>query len=354
MLKKRSVKAVVDRKLLFNPKGSDSKEERRIIKGNSTNIFNLNNAKYHWANNLYRVMMGNFWIPEKVDLTADKNDYANLTDDEREAYDGILSFLIFLDSIQTNNIPNVSDHITAPEVNLVLSIQTFQEAIHSQSYQYIIESILPKEKRNVIYDRWRDDEVLFERNKYIAEVYQDFIDNPSDHTFSKVLIADYLLEAIYFYNGFNFFYLLASRNKMMGTSDVIRLINRDELSHVVLFQNVIREVLNENPEFFLEDEIYKMFREAVEQEINWTNHIIGNRVLGITVETTEAYTKWLANERIRSLGLKPIYEGFNSNPYKHLDKFADTEGKGEVKANFFEGSVTSYNMSSAVEGWDDF
>jgi ribonucleoside-diphosphate reductase beta chain len=352
-MKKRSVKAVVDRKKLFNPLGDDSLSKRRVIKGDSTNIFNLNNVKYQWANQLYRTMMGNFWIPEKIDLTQDKNDYKNLTDQEKEAYDGILSFLIFLDSIQTNNIPNVCDYITAPEINLILSIQTFQEAIHSQSYQYIIESILPKEIRNSIYDKWREDKILFERNKYIAEMYQKFLEEPNDKNFSKVIIADYLLEAIYFYNGFNFFYLLASRNRMMGTSDVIRLINRDELSHVVIFQHLLKEIRNENPDFFNDEEIYSMFRKAVEQEINWTNHIIGNQILGITEETTEQYTKWLANERLRSIGLKPIYEGFNKNPYKHLTKFADTEGEGNVKANFFEGTVTSYNMSSSIDGWDE-
>lgn len=352
-MKKRSVKAVVDRKKLFNPLGDDSLSRRRVIKGDSTNIFNLNNVKYQWANQLYRTMMGNFWIPEKIDLTQDKNDYKNLTDQEKEAYDGILSFLIFLDSIQTNNIPNVCDYITAPEINLILSIQTFQEAIHSQSYQYIIESILPKEIRNSIYDKWREDKILFERNKYIAEMYQKFLEEPNDKNFSKVIIADYLLEAIYFYNGFNFFYLLASRNRMMGTSDVIRLINRDELSHVVIFQHLLKEIRNENPDFFNDEEIYSMFRKAVEQEINWTNHIIGNQILGITEETTEQYTKWLANERLRSIGLKPIYEGFNKNPYKHLTKFADTEGEGNVKANFFEGTVTSYNMSSSIDGWDE-
>lgn len=343
----------MDRKKLFNPLGDDSLSKRRVIKGDSTNIFNLNNVKYQWANQLYRTMMGNFWIPEKIDLTQDKNDYKNLTDQEKEAYDGILSFLIFLDSIQTNNIPNVCDYITAPEINLILSIQTFQEAIHSQSYQYIIESILPKEIRNSIYDKWREDKILFERNKYIAEMYQKFLEEPNDKNFSKVIIADYLLEAIYFYNGFNFFYLLASRNRMMGTSDVIRLINRDELSHVVIFQHLLKEIRNENPDFFNDEEIYSMFRKAVEQEINWTNHIIGNQILGITEETAEQYTKWLANERLRSIGLKPIYEGFNKNPYKHLTKFADTEGEGNVKANFFEGTVTSYNMSSSIDGWDE-
>ena len=353
-MRKRSVKVVVDRKKLFNPLGDDSLIQRKIIKGDTTNLFNLNNVKYQWGNQLYRTMMGNFWIPEKIDLTQDKNDYSNLTEAEKEAYDGILSFLIFLDSIQTNNIPNISDYITAPEVNLVLSIQTFQEAIHSQSYQYIIESILPKETRNSIYDKWREDKVLFERNSYIAEIYQKFLETPNDENFARVIIADYLLEAIYFYNGFNFFYLLASRNRMMGTSDIIRLINRDELSHVVLFQNMLREIRNENPNFFDENIIYEMFKKAVEQEINWTNHIIGDRVLGVTKESTEAYTKWLANERLRSIGLKPLYDGFDRNPYKHLSKFADTEGEGNVKANFFEGTVTSYNMSSSVEGWDEF
>ncbi|MGL5353778.1 MAG: ribonucleotide-diphosphate reductase subunit beta, partial [Clostridium sp.] len=334
--------------------GDDSLSERKVIKGDSTNIFNLNNVKYGWANQLYRSMMGNFWIPEKIDLTQDKNDYENLTDEESAAYDGILSFLIFLDSIQTNNIPNVSDYITAPEINLILSIQTFQEAIHSQSYQYIIESILPKETRNSIYDKWREDEVLFKRNSYIAEIYQNFLENPSDSNFSKVIIADYLLESIYFYNGFNFFYLLASRNRMMGTSDIIKLINRDELSHVVIFGQIIKEIKNENPGFFEDELVYDMFRRAVEEEIAWTNHIIGNGILGITENTTEKYTKWLANERLKAIGLKEIYEGFDKNPYRHLEKFADTEGEGNVKANFFEGSVTSYNMSSSIDGWDEF
>lgn len=100
-------------------------------------------------------------------------------------------------------------------MNLLLAIQTFQEAIHSQSYQYIIESILPKQSRDLIYDKWRDDKVLFERNSFIAKIYQDFIDEQSDENFAKVIIANYLLESLYFYNGFNFFYLLASRNKMV-------------------------------------------------------------------------------------------------------------------------------------------
>lgn len=88
---------------------------------------------------------------------------------------------------------------------MILAIQTYQEAVHSQSYAYIIESIIPVEKRAEIYEKWREDKVLLERNKYIAEIYQRFIDDRNDVNFARVLIANYLLEGVYFYNGFNFF-----------------------------------------------------------------------------------------------------------------------------------------------------
>ena len=116
---------------------------------------------------------------------------------------------------------------------------------------------------------------------------------------------------------------------------------------------MINEIKQENTDYFSEKEIYEMFEVAVDQEIKWSKHIIGKKILGVTEKTIEEYTKWLANERLRSLGLTELYEGYNKNPYKHLEKLADTEGEGNVKANFFEGNVTSYNMSSSIEGWDE-
>lgn len=339
-------------KKLFNPKGNDDVSLRQIIGGESTNLFNLNNTKYTWANKLYKSMMENFWIPEKVDLTSDIQDYNKLTDPEKRGYDGILSFLVFLDSIQTNNIPKISEYVTAPEVNLILAIQTYQEAIHSQSYAYLIESLIPKDKRDDIYEFWRDDHVLFDRISFIAKIYQDFHDNQTPINFAKSLIANFLLESVYFYNGFNFFYLLSSRNLMPGSADIIRYINRDELTHVVLFKEIIGVLNKEIPDLITEELVHPMFKTAVQQEIEWTNHIIGNDILGITKESTEQYTKYIANLRLKSLGFSKLYQGYDNNPYSHLERIADTEGNGDVKANFFESTVTSYNQSSVISGWD--
>lgn len=239
-------------------------------------MFNLNDVKYNRAKGMYTVMIGNFWIPEKVSgLGEDSAEYqAKLTDAERKAYDGILSFLIFLDSIQTVNLPNFSDYITAPEVNLLLSIQTYQEAIHSQSYATILETVVDAEKRKEIYYFWRDDKTLLERNEYIGSLYQAFIDEPTDKHFFQGIVANFLLEGLYFYNGFAFFDTLADHQKMRATQRMINYIRRDELTHVTLFANILKEIKKEYPDMWDEQLIIEMFEVAVEQEIKWSHHIL--------------------------------------------------------------------------------
>lgn len=267
--------------LLFNPAGNDDVSARTIIKANTTGLFNLNAVKYSWAKSLYQVMIGNFWVPEKVSgLKDDQRDFqSSLSPEEQRAYKGILSFLIFLDSIQTVNLPHLSDYITAPEVNLLLSIQAYQEAIHSQSYATILESVVSAEERDEIYYFWRSDSILLERNEYIGSIYQNFMDSPSDESLFRALIANFLLEGLYFYNGFAFFDTLVDMMKMPATGRMIAYIRRDELTHVTLFANIIREIKKEFPEVYRESVVIDMAKTAVEQEIVWSNHILGNKIM---------------------------------------------------------------------------
>lgn len=342
----------MEKNKIFNPAGDDNKSNRTIIKGSTTGLFNLNETKYNWAKSLYQVMVGNFWLPEKVSwLWEDANQLSSLSEDEQRAYKWILSFLIFLDSIQTVNLPNFSEYITAPEVNLILSIQAYQEAIHSQSYATILESVVPENQRNDIYYFWKEDEHLKKRNEFIGWIYQKFIDEPNDENFFKWLVANFLLESIYFYNGFAFFDTLASQGKMVATDRMINYIRRDELTHVTIFANIIKEVKREFPSIYNEQVIIDMMKEAVEQEISWTNHIIWGKIVGMNEKNVENYTKHLADIRLKMLGLSPIYN-IKDNPYKHLDIIQDQNSE---KGNFFESTVTNYVQSSWMKGsWEDF
>lgn len=174
---------------LFNPNGDTDLRLRRMIGGNTTNLNDFNNVKYDWTSNWYRQAMNNFWIPEEINLSQDVKDYAHLEKAERKAYDKILSFLVFLDSLQSNNLPCISEYITANEVNLCLHIQAFQECVHSQSYSYMLDSICSPEERNAILYQWKTDDHLLRRNTFIGECYNEFHNHQDKMFLMKALTA---------------------------------------------------------------------------------------------------------------------------------------------------------------------
>jgi len=158
------------------------------------------------------------------------------------------------------------------------------------------------------------------------------------------------LEGLYFYNGFAFFDTLADHQKMKATDRMINYIRRDELTHVTMFTYIIKELQKEFPDMVKKEIIYDMFRNAVDQEIKWSQFILGNNIIGINHQTTETYTKWLANNRLSLIGLEPLYPEITENPYKHLERLQDNNSE---KSNFFESTVTNYTQSSSMKGnWD--
>lgn len=332
-------------KKIFDEFGDDSTTSRQMINGSATGILNLNSVKYQWAPKLYKIMVNNFWIPEKISLVDDKVTIKELTKDEMEAFKNTISFLIALDSMQVSNLPNLADYITAPEVGGLFTIQAFQELIHSQSYQYLLQELFPNTEREEIYNHWRNNPLLLKRNKFIAGQYQKFIDSKTIENFKTAIAANFALESIYFYNGFQFFYQLAARNKVANVAKMIKYIENDEVTHVNMFANIIREVFDindENDRKILLDNIIQ----AAEQEIEWGKDIYGDRILGISQDSTENYVKYLVNQRTKLLGLGVAFKGYTKNPYEYLN--------AEKRENFFETKVTEYSRSEAVDGWDDF
>ncbi len=219
------------RKLIFNPEGDRDAAKRKIIFGNPTNIIELNNIKYGWAFELYKTMgFSNFWIPEEIPMMEDRKQYERvLSDYERRAYELVLSFLIALDSFQVDMLKDFARMITSPEIEMAITAQEFQESVHAYSYQFILESVVDPIKADEIYNYWREDERLLERNKVVAEVYNEFIKKPTEENFVKAVIGNYILESLYFYSGFAFFYTLGRQGKMTNTVQQIKYINRDEL-----------------------------------------------------------------------------------------------------------------------------
>jgi ribonucleoside-diphosphate reductase beta chain len=192
--------------------------------------------------------------------------------------------------------------------------------------------------------------MLKTKNDAIAKIYQELSSNPNDKNIIKAMFANHILEGIYFYSGFTYLYTLARSGKMLGSAQMIRFIQRDEVTHLVLFQNMIRTVKREHPEVFTEafnEEIYTMFREAVELESSWGKYITQGQILGLTNDIIEQYIQYLADERLHAVGMKKIYNV--EHPIKWVDNFSKFN---DQKTNFFEGNVTNYSKGSL--NFDDF
>ena len=338
----------ITKKPLFNEFGDTEVSKKKIINGNTTNLNDFNNMKYNWVSDWYRQSMNNFWIPEEINLSQDLKDYQKLSNEERTAYDKILSFLIFLDSIQTANLANINNYITASEVNLCLTIQAFQEAVHSQSYSYMLDTICSPEKRNEILYQWKNDKVLLERNKFIGDLYNEFLEKPTGKNLIKTIMANYILEGIYFYSGFMFFYNLERNGKMPGSAQEIRYINRDENTHLWLFRNILKELKQEESEMFTEElvaELRDMMKTGVENEIAWGHYVIGDSIQGINKKLIEDYIKYLGNLRLKAIGMEPLYDGYEENPAAWVDALADANS---VKTDFFEAKSTAYAKAGTL------
>lgn len=343
--------AILTKKPLFNPEGDTQVNMRRMIGGSTTNLNDFNNLRYAWVSDWYRQAMNNFWIPEEINLSPDVKDYPKLNKAERLAFNKILSFLIFLDSIQTANLPAIGEYITANEVNLCLTIQSFQECVHSQSYSYMLDTICSPDERNDILYQWKSDEHLLARNTFIGDLYNAFQTDKDDFTLLKVLVANYILEGIYFYSGFMFFYNLGRNGKMPGSVQEIRYINRDENTHLWLFRNILLELKKEQPELFTKertDYLREMVLEGVRQEIAWGKYVIGESIPGLNSAMVTDYIKYLGNLRCLGLCFEPLFEGFDREP-KSMSWVSQYANANMVKTDFFEAKSTAYAKSTALK-----
>ena len=222
--------------------------------------------------------------------------------------------------------------------------------MHSQSYSYMLDTICsPDERMDILY-QWKTDDRLLKRNTFIGDCYNLFQEKKDPGTLLKVMMANYILEGIYFYSGFMFFYNLARNGRMPGSAQEIRYINRDENTHLWLFRSIILELQNECPELFDEKmvkELSELLMEGVRQEIAWGHYVIGDNIPGLTRDMVSDYIQYLGNLRWTSLGYEALYPGHESEP-ESMEWVSQYSNANMVKTDFFEAKSTAYAKSTAL------
>ncbi|MET3695747.1 ribonucleoside-diphosphate reductase beta chain [Bacillus oleivorans] len=324
-----------------------------IINGRSSNVLNWDDVRFPWAYPKYKTMLANFWTPFEINMSKDIKQFPTLTQDEQETFLKVIGLLALLDSIQTDYAGKVADYLTDSSLHAIMIILAQQEVVHNHSYSYVLSSIVSKSKQDEVFDYWRNEPVLKKRNEFVTKGYEDFVENPNVENLLKSVIYDVILEGLFFYSGFAFFYNLARNQKMLATSTMINYINRDEQIHVGLFEKIFKEVLKENPEYDTEElKVFgtETFKVAAELEIEWGRTIIGSKIAGILMQELEAYIKFMANKRAKQLGFPPPFEGYRTNPLKWIIAYQEVD---LGKTDFFEQKSRQYTKASEVNGFDE-
>jgi ribonucleoside-diphosphate reductase beta chain len=178
------------------------------------------------------------------------------------------------------------------------------------------------------------------------------------------LININILEGIRFYVSFACSFAFGELKLMEGSAKIISLIARDENLHLAITQNIINNYRNkENDKEMLqimkdcEQEVYDMYDAAVQQEKDWAEYLFKEgSMIGLNATLLNQYVEFMANRRMRSIGLTPKYDqSVRNNPLPWTEHWLNSRGlqnapqeteiesyvvgsiKQDVEANSFKG-----------------
>ena len=316
--------------------------------------------KYTWAWDKYLSGCANHWMPNEINMAADIalwKDPNGLSDDERTIVKRSLGYFSTADSLVANNLVlAIYKHITNPECRQYLLRQAFEEALHTHSYQHIIESIGLDEAE--IFNMYREVPAVANKASWCIP-YTRNLSDPNFKTGSfednqallRNLIAFYVVtEGLFFYVGFTQILAMGRRGKMVGTSEQFQYILRDESMHVNFGIDVINQIKIENPELWTEEfqeEVREMIRSGVALEYQYAQDTMPRGILGLNANMFHDYLRFIANRRSLQIGLDELYPGVE-NPFPWMSEMMDLK----KEKNFFETRVIEYQAGGSLK-WDE-
>lgn len=328
-------------------------DKKRLINCRAVDVNQLMPLKYNWAWEHYLNGCANHWMPTEVPMGKDielwKSDA--LSDDERLVIMRNLGFFSTAESLVANNITlAIFRHVTNPEARQYLLRQAFEEAIHTHTFHYIVESLGLDEGE--IFNMYNEVNAIHDKDHFEMRLTEDIMradfstDTPEGiQKFLKNLIGFYIImEGIFFYSGFVMILSFNRQNKMTGIGEQFQYILRDETIHLNFGIDLINGIKEENPDVWtteFQEEMAAIIKQAVELEIAYAEECLPRGILGLTAPMFREYVQFIANRRLERIGLAPQYAGAR-NPFPWMSETIDL---GKEK-NFFETRVNEYQSAS--------
>ena len=359
---------------VFNAIKTDTNKQPMFF-GKPLGVQRYDNFKYPTFDRLTQQQLGYFWRPEEVSLQKDRADYQTLRPEQKHIFTSNLKYQILLDSVQGRG-PGLAfiPYCSLPELEACMTIWETMEMIHSRSYTYIIKNVYPDPSE--VFDTILDDDKIIARAESVTKAYDDFINIANEYGQSNMwkdgwrdhinaewtrkdlkrhlyrsIINVNILEGIRFYVSFACTFAFGELKLMEGSSKIISLIARDESQHLVLTQTIIKNWQNgDDPDITEimkeeEDNVYEMYRQAVNEEKSWAEYLFKDgSMIGLNAKLLSSYVEYIANRRMRAIGLKPIFDTpMSNNPLPWTQHWLSSKGMQVAPQ---ETEVESYMVGS--------
>jgi len=360
MLMNRSVNPVPSNlkgMTVFNTDEVDYKKQPMFF-GKPLGVQRYDSYKYPTFDRLTTQQLGYFWRPEEVSLQKDRADFQTLNEVQKHIYTSNLKYQIMLDSVQ-GRAPGMAfiPYCSLPELEACMEVWGFMEMIHSRSYTYIIKNVYSDPSD--VFDTIIKDDRILERAKSVTGAYDDFINYAQEYGLSSAwkdemrnhpnsewtrkdlkrhlyrAVANVnILEGIRFYVSFACSFAFGELKLMEGSAKIISLIARDENQHLVLTQTILKywregddpemkEIMEEEEEW-----TYKQFDLCVNEEKKWAEYLFKDgSIIGLNDKLLFQYVEWIANRRMKMIGLKPVYDiAARNNPLPWTQHWISSKG----------------------------
>ena len=351
------VKTTVKGMTVFNTEQVNTKKQPMFF-GKPLGVQRYDSYKYPVFDKLTTQQLGYFWRPEEVSLQKDRGDYHTLRPEQKHIYTSNLKYQIMLDSIQGRG-PGMAfiPYCSLPELEACMEVWGFMEMIHSRSYTYIIKNVYSDPSE--VFDKIVTDDRILERASSVTQAYDDFIgsahfyDNSAQWSQAledvpSALEGKYelkrklyravanvnILEGIRFYVSFACSFAFGELKLMEGSAKIISLIARDENQHLAITQNILnkwkqgddpemKQIMKEEEEW-----TYAAFDRAVNEEKRWADYLFKDgSMIGLNDKLLQQYVEWIANRRLKAIGLKPQYDiAANNNPLPWTQHWISSKG----------------------------
>ncbi len=327
--------------------------------GQPLGVQRYDSYKYPVFDRLTTQMLGYFWRPEEVSLQKDRSDYQSLRPEQKHIFTSNLKYQILLDSVQGRG-PGMAfaPYVALPELEAAMNVWQFMEMIHSKSYTYIIKNVYPDPSE--VFDTILNDKKILQRANSVTRAYDEFINMAQEYGTSNQWRPDFrgspstewtiyelkrrlyraianvnILEGIRFYVSFACSFAFGELKLMEGSAKIISLISRDENQHLVLTQQILKNWASgsDDPDMakIAEEEkgnVIDMFKNAVDEEKEWAEYLFKDgSMIGLNDKLLSQYVEWIANKRMKAVGIDPIYDvPLSHNPLPWTQHWISSKG----------------------------